>query len=69
MSWVGSHGCIASVLQIMNVDLPITEPAQPVLPGDQMSLERTVLDRQHPGAVQTERGTQIRQNIFKCQHL
>lgn len=51
MSWVGSPECITIVLQIMNVDLPIAELAQLVLPGDQMSLERTVLHRQHPGVL------------------
>lgn len=55
MSWVASHGCIARVLQTINVDLAIAEPAQPVLSGDQMSLERTVVDRQHPGVFSIDR--------------
>lgn len=53
--WVGSHGCITSVLQLINVDLPIAELAQPVLPGDQMSLERTVWDSQHPGVLSADK--------------
>lgn len=64
MSWVGSHGCIASVLQNINTDLPIAEPAQPVLSGDQMSLEGTVLDRQHLGVLCADRKENTNQTKY-----
>ena len=46
LGW-GSHGYITRVLQSLRAGWSIPEPAQPVLPGGQMSLKRTVLDRHH----------------------